>query len=300
MVQTSISVLIVEDSPVDLTMTRELLLTMPDVSVRLDEASTMARALALLDANRYDVVLLDLNLPDSRGHETLASMTRHADRAPFIVTTGLGDVTLALKAVQMGAQDYLVKGRYDGDLLARSIRYALERRRLQAQVEAGRVKARGERELAFLERLSNDSMTSVTARLLDVVSLRESLPEKFQEFVAEYGIVLDQGVEQRIYKINHDVTKALRLLADRLAFVKAGPRDVIEIHSQALKARSETANYAKFGAYLEEARLVVLELMGDLMAIYRNQALGVWPATGQPEAPPPQAHDGRDQDEGSS
>ena len=76
---------------------------------------------------------------------------------------------------------------------------------------------------------------------------------------------------------------------------------MIEIHSQALKTRSETANYAKYGAYLEEARLMVLELMGDLVTIYRNQALGVWPSAGQAEAPSLQTNnDGRDQDEGSS
>src|SRR5205823_1655415 len=81
-----------------------------------------------------DVVLLDLGLPDSKGIETFHRAHDGAAGQPIIVISGLDDETLALEAVRSGAQDYLVKGRIEGHLLARVIRYAIERQRTEVQL----------------------------------------------------------------------------------------------------------------------------------------------------------------------
>lgn len=76
-------------------------------------------------------MLLDLSLPDSQGLETFIKAHNQAKSTPIIVLTGIADETLALKAMQQGAQDYLVKGQVTGDLLVRSMRYAIERQRIE-------------------------------------------------------------------------------------------------------------------------------------------------------------------------
>src|SRR5207249_3213032 len=83
------------------------------------------RRLAEID---FDAILLDLNLPDACGLEAISPVSEAAPGVPIVVLSGLGDERLALQAVQRGAQDYVVKGQGDGSLLARSIRYAIERK----------------------------------------------------------------------------------------------------------------------------------------------------------------------------
>jgi PAS domain-containing protein len=82
-----------------------------------------------------DVVLLDLGLPDSRGLETLNRAHTQAPEVPIVVLTGLADETVGVKAVQEGAQDYLVKGQVDGDVLVRAIRYGIERKRAEKALQ---------------------------------------------------------------------------------------------------------------------------------------------------------------------
>lgn len=79
----------------------------------------------------FDVVLLDLSLPDSRGLDSLIALKPFAAALPIVVLTGFDDETLATGAMQLGAQDYLVKGQVTGSLLVRSIRYAIERQRAE-------------------------------------------------------------------------------------------------------------------------------------------------------------------------
>ncbi len=88
-----------------------------------------------LNKEQFDVILLDLLLPDSRGLETFLEIQNSADGIPVVVTSGLNDEDLAVEAVKRGAQDYLVKDKWDGFLLARSITYAIERQRLLARLK---------------------------------------------------------------------------------------------------------------------------------------------------------------------
>ena len=80
---------------------------------------------------------------------------------------------------------------------------------------------------------------------------------------------MDLALEQRVYKVEHHTSEKLRLIADELGFVRAGPRDVAEIHSRALKQKRSEVSLQKFQAYVEEGRLTVLELMGYLASYYR-------------------------------
>jgi len=130
-----IRVLLVEDNPGDVRLFLELLRETGAGHVKLEHVDRLCTALERLSNQAFDVVLLDLSLPDAHGLDTLVRAHAHAPSVPIVVLTGLDDQALAVKAVRAGAQDYLVKGRVDGDLLVRSVRYATERARALEALE---------------------------------------------------------------------------------------------------------------------------------------------------------------------
>lgn len=133
-------VLIVEDNPGDARLLREYLahaaIARFDIKIasRLDEAISSLRAREKETA--FDIVLLDLTLPDAHGLETFSALTRAVPEVPVVVLSGLDDNVLAVRAVQNGAQDYLVKGQVNDAALARALVFAIERYRMHTQLKA--------------------------------------------------------------------------------------------------------------------------------------------------------------------
>lgn len=121
-------VLLVEDNVMDAKFITGLL-RLPDAALHCQHVTRLAEALGHLERNNPDVILLDLNLEDSAGYETFYRIRQAALRAAILVLSGSDDEDLAIRTVREGAQDYLVKGSFDGRLLMRSIRYAIERKR---------------------------------------------------------------------------------------------------------------------------------------------------------------------------
>jgi len=126
-------VLLVEDFEEHLHLFTELLATQPE-AFEIEMATSLAEARTRLNSGKYDVILLDLGLPDSDGIETYERIAEAAPELPVVVLSGTGDSALAFQTVERGAQDYLAKGIVDADLLARSIRYAVERKRNQFEL----------------------------------------------------------------------------------------------------------------------------------------------------------------------
>jgi PAS domain S-box-containing protein len=124
-------VLLIEDNPGDARLLQEMLAEIGDASFKLEWVDLLSKGLDRLTRGDIDAVLLDLSLPDSRGLDTFTQVYAHAPHIPITVLTGLDDTTLAVRAVREGAQDYLVKGKIDGNLLTRTIRYAIERKRTE-------------------------------------------------------------------------------------------------------------------------------------------------------------------------
>src|SRR5512146_1461676 len=124
------AVLLIEDNPVDAHFILGLLRKQsPDLPCR--HVGSLKEAVPLLESGAYDVVSLDLNLEDSAGYATFAAVHRAAAGAAILVMSGSDDEQLATRTVREGAQDYLVKGSFDGRLLLRSLRYAVERKRTE-------------------------------------------------------------------------------------------------------------------------------------------------------------------------
>lgn len=127
----AVKVLLVEDNPGDALLVRMLLEEVGGDTFVLLHAERLDEAIGLLTGEDFDVVLLDLSLPDSHGLETIVRARAAARRVPMVVLSGLDDEERALQALQSGAEDYLVKGQGDASLMARSIRYAIERKKVE-------------------------------------------------------------------------------------------------------------------------------------------------------------------------
>lgn len=131
-----IKVLLVEDDAADAALIRGILADDVDVQISLDHADRLLSAIALLEEKEFDVILLDLTLPDSRGKETFDTIHARFPTIPIIVLTGLDDKELALYEVSKGAQDYIVKGQISiSHLLSRAMLHSIERHRLLMELD---------------------------------------------------------------------------------------------------------------------------------------------------------------------
>jgi len=165
-------ILLVEDNPGDATLV-EHYLENPSVQAllgetRLTHVESLTGARERLESEQYDVVLLDLGLPESEGLETVHRVESFDVAVPVIVLTGLDDTDVAVEAIQSGAQDYLPKENLDGDLLARSLRYAVERHKQE------RALARRNEQLDFFNSILRHDMQNG----LNVVMGRAQLLER--------------------------------------------------------------------------------------------------------------------------
>ncbi len=135
MKQQKIEILLVEDNPGDAYLLQDQLQQTDTIQFNLIHVNCLEKAIATLDKTSFNIILLDLILPDSRGLETFLQIQATNPHIPIILLTGMDDKELATKAVRQGAQDYLIKGQTSGELIVRSIRYAIQRKQNQEQLE---------------------------------------------------------------------------------------------------------------------------------------------------------------------
>jgi diguanylate cyclase (GGDEF)-like protein len=134
--ETAFDVLLVEDDTPLAKGLEETLATSPRSHFRVTHVTKLADALSEVNSHHYDVVLLDLNLPDARGAVAPRMIQRAAAEIPIVILTGLEDDQLAEENARAGVQDYLLKREVNGDILVRSLRYAMERSRLLNEAKA--------------------------------------------------------------------------------------------------------------------------------------------------------------------
>ncbi len=284
MEQSSCSILLVEDKLDNIELLQKLLaqaqhsslaqgLTFPVTCVSsLDQAITVLTKLE----NGFDLILLNLDLPDSQGINTLVKIREQLANIPIIVETNQENETLIVESFQLGADGYLQISTLDSNLLIYELRLAIERQYYRTKLAQQQQQQQQIREFAELESWGNfRHKTGITARMFGSESLKESLPDIFLEFSRTYGNLLDLALEQRAFKVDHHVSEQLRALADKLGFVKASPRDAIEIHTKILKDKNKDVPLAKAQAYVSEGRLMILELMGYLASFYRKYYIGL-------------------------
>jgi signal transduction histidine kinase len=273
-------ILLVEDNPGDARLLREVLRMERPGEFEVVETDRLSRAIEYLEEQGFDMVLLDLSLPDSSGLDTVRGALRHAPETPIIVLTGLDDEAVALQAVQAGAQDYLVKGDIEGRLLLRSLRYARERKRLDTErVHAlnREQEARAAAERAVRARdevmgiVSHDLGNSLSAIGLNCRILEHSVAPSPEEVLKRTGTIR-QLIDQ-MHRLRQDLLDVVSLESGRLAiFREAQP--IEPILEEALEAAATLAAVrgqnliAEWGSPLPSVRVDrqrILQVLSNLL-----------------------------------
>jgi signal transduction histidine kinase len=214
----------------------------PEVRFVLEGAETLKSGLAMIGRGDYDVVLLDLNLPDSRGLETVVSARLKMGGMPIVVLTGYEDEAVGLEAITLGAQDYLIKDRLNVALLGRAIRFAIERSALLRQVrELERLRAE------VRERQKTDQFK---ARLIGAIShdLRSPLT------VAQSAVAgLSEGLAGSLTPVQLELVAMAKRNLDRLGRLVLNALDYSRLDSGRANLQFRRVN----------ARRLVSELTSD-------------------------------------
>ncbi|HEX2081393.1 MAG TPA: ATP-binding protein [Longimicrobium sp.] len=225
MTDAPVRILLVEDNPGDARLLRETLRDAESLRFELVLADRMAEALERLAGETPDVVLLDLSLPDAHGMETVATMLRAAPDVPIIVLSGLSDETVAVHAVQAGAQDYLVKGTVEGPTLGRAIRYAMERKRLEAErvrLLRNEQEARAAAEAAVNARdevlriVAHDIGNALSAVKIHAMVLERILPPDAQDEARRRTEAI-RHLAQQVDRLRQDLLDVAAIEAGRLS-----------------------------------------------------------------------------------
>jgi DNA-binding NarL/FixJ family response regulator len=175
----TIRVLLVEDDPAETRLIRSLLAEVPSMHFIWERVEKLSVATDILRHEPFDLVLLDLWLPDSQGLDTFSRLYPHAICLPIIILTNIKDELLALKAIQLGAQDYFVKGQGDGEFLGRALRHAIERKHTETTL---RVKIREltvvAQQLEQAVRIGHELNNALATVMLSIEALLGQIPSE--------------------------------------------------------------------------------------------------------------------------
>lgn len=131
MEEKKLQILYIDDDPAEVFILEETLVHAPGFDYELVHSENLTHALELLNSSSFDVVLLDLGLPESTGIDTLEQFLRIHNHTAVVVITGLNDFDVSVSAIEKGAQDYIVKGQYEPLMLIKTIKFAIERKKWQ-------------------------------------------------------------------------------------------------------------------------------------------------------------------------
>ncbi len=181
-------ILLIEDNPADARLLRKMLIEAKRFPFDLQQADRLSAGLERLAGDDIDIILLDLSLPDSAGLDTFKQTLAQAPHTPIVVLSGLDDERIAFEAVRTGAQDYLTKGEVEGNLLVRTIYYAIERKRTET------------RQAYYLQ--TEQALRQISSRFIDP----QDLDQAINDTLKETGTVL-QASRAYLFKIHGNGTK---------------------------------------------------------------------------------------------
>ncbi len=284
------AILIVDD---DVNVTRSLARSLRDQFV-VFTANSAAEALEVIAREDIAVVLTDQRMPGLTGVELLERAQHIRPDAVGIIISGYTDIVALVDAINLGTvRGYVPKPwdvselRHRLDNAVRTYRAGfLNREVLHSSAEAiSRMQdeiadlyraldmvASGEASRLFLEEDPQREREQLAA---SGAHLHDRMPEVFQQFLLRYEELLDLALDQRAFKVDHRLSDKLRALSKRLGQLRAGPRDLVEIHSTALKQKVSGTTPNRKQAAAEEGRLMLLELMGYLTTYYRLHLLAI-------------------------
>jgi DNA-binding response OmpR family regulator len=252
------TILIVDDDQDSLLVPEKVL---SDGGYKILSASSGNECLKMLELNKPDLILLDVMLPDIPGTDVCTTIRNNPEYEGIIIILISGikitpdDVSFG---PEIGADDYLGRPFKKKELLAR----------LDAifRLKDSLVRRNSEQPYGKLEQNKN----ARTAFIYEQQSIQKAYPGEFSGLVKKYTEIIEKAIEQRMYKTDRDNSHPTTELAARLGFLKAGARDIIDIHREALH-HIVNNNSSKRAFYLkEESRIVLLEVMGYVLNFYRK------------------------------
>ncbi len=219
------TVLLIEDNDGDARLIQEMLREAPGTNFRLECAERLTMGLERLDRGGIEVVLLDLSLPESQGLDSFLHVHVKVPDTPIVVLTGSQDEELGNRAVQAGAQDYLIKGQVDASSLGRALRYAIERGRIEKELR------RRAEQLAEMDRRKDEFLATLAHELRNPLApIRNSL--NILRLSCRTGPAPEHVLEMMERQVSHMVR-----LVDDLMEVSRITRGKIDLH----KERTELA-----------------------------------------------------------
>lgn len=243
-------VLLVEDNTLDARTMERLLASNPETNFETRHVEDLASAIELLSKEPFDCVLLDLSLPDSHGLLAIDTIAAKAAHAPIVVLTGLDDPTTAVEAVNRGAHDFLPKGRVDGEIVARSIRYAVARnhadlslldttKKLELARDRGRI-ARDLHDTVVQQLFATGMGLQAIAKTTADTSVQDGLSDAIDQI--DTGIrqlreaIYDLHIEGRAHDEEDELDAAIKSLSSGLGFTPTlTKRNVDELSPELLR-----------------------------------------------------------------
>lgn len=255
-------ILLIEDNPADADLIKDELAdeTYPPYSVTI--AIRLKDGLELLAVKHFDLVLLDLSLPDCRGLETFLRTFRRHPEVPIVIISGLDDLSVAFDAVRSGAQDYLFKGELERTMLVRAVRFAIERH------------VRLRRLNPYLAGATRQEITDGKQGKGISGALAAEDPDLFQSLTQRYQELLELACKQRLYRNVENISGELHGLAMYLCMLQAGAKDAETIHVAALERLVGQVAPDQASTYVEEAQMLLMELYRYLTDLYRDATIG--------------------------
>lgn len=285
MLQSPTQVLLVEDSPTDLDMLRRAFARSPDNTWHLADVDTLDAAILAYqsyqqispDAQTFDVVLLDLGLPDSHGIETLERFQQAAPDAAVVVLTGLDDDDIALQSIEAGAQDYLVKDDISLPRLQQTIRFAMQRQQLVQSVREN--EARSRRALAAereFYQLKNNFTKLIAQRFCDPLNVLQGAIERLEQQLSKALAVNSAPIDVVLETIRRSSQQLAHMINDVITFsrLQAGEfMPTIQAWNLEILAREVIDT---FELELHPGQHINLTQTGDLRQFHTDRNLVWW------------------------
>ena len=258
MANQTIRTLVVEGNPEDTRLIHEMITAVSSIRFTLENVERLSTAKEILRLEPFDLVLLDLSLPDSQGLGTFIDLHPHAICLPVVVLTKLDDELLAIEAVRAGAQDYLIKRQVDGEFLVRALRYAIERKQTENTL-----------------RIRNQQLTVLTEQLLPkakLISLTEELITSLTREINNPLAIVSAQLEELLAQFPTN-DQRYATLQEVEAEVERISRLVVSLLQTSLKnASQEGMDVANLIPYLHERQAD--NTQNDETRFF--EALGVW------------------------